>query len=302
MSPEDITLQKGKDIVPENLKDFLSWLLGEEEQKEIKVLSMAQDIIHILSNGKKAMPKNIGLAIAVKSLVRSKELNEVLHKNGHCVSYDTVRLIETCWAENILRSGDGYATIPSNIKYGDFVQAASDNGDYSQENSTQHVTNTVLYQYPLVPGSFIREEVLRKPVRGQRRKTLSSFESKLLLQLPSTQKCYPSTYYSVIQLHQLKPDEKNEIRKTCNAVNMMWILCRNLPTKLFGVELCLQQNIPPWSGFHSLLSVKVSSPTTIGNCRSIPAPPTDIQVVYNMLANVERMLHNLGQMEHAYHG
>ena len=50
------------------------------------LLSMTQDIIHILSNGKKAMPKNIGLAIAVKSLVRSKELNEVLHKNGRCVS------------------------------------------------------------------------------------------------------------------------------------------------------------------------------------------------------------------------
>ena len=98
------------------------------------------------------------------------------------VSHDTVRLIETCWAENILRSGDGYATIPSNVKYGDFVQAASDNGDYSQENSTQHVTNTVLYQYPLVPGSFIREEVLRKPVRGQRRKTsvATSVHSKVL--------------------------------------------------------------------------------------------------------------------------
>ena len=80
---------------------------------------------------------------------------------------------------------------------------------------------------------------------------------------------------------------------------MMWILCRNLPTMLFGVELCVQQNIPPWSGFHSLLSVKVSSPTTIGNCRSIPAPPTDIQVVYNMLVNVERMLRNLGQTEHS---
>ena len=41
--------------------------------------------------------------------------------------------------------GDGYATIPSNISSNIFIQAASDNGDYGQENNSQHVTNTVVY-------------------------------------------------------------------------------------------------------------------------------------------------------------
>ena len=215
------------------------------------------------------------------------------------MSYDTVREIETCWAENILSSGDGYATIPSNIKVGDFVQVATDNGDYSQENSTQHVTNTVLYQYPLTCGSFIRDEVLKKTPKRKKRRTLTSFQSIPLLQLPSTQRCNPPSYYGEISMQHFSSNENDKMREICKAVNMAWILCRNLPTKLFQINVSEPQKIPAWSGFHALLSVNVSSPTTIGNCRSIPAPPTDIQVVYTMLVNVERMLSKLGQTEHA---
>ena len=36
----------------------------------------------------------------------------------------------------------------ANINENIFTQAASNNEDYSQENNSQHVTNTVMYQYP----------------------------------------------------------------------------------------------------------------------------------------------------------
>ena len=51
--------------------------------------------------------------------------------------------LETCWASDMLKDGDGFVTIPTNIIPGVFTQAAFDNGDYGQENSSQHVTNTV---------------------------------------------------------------------------------------------------------------------------------------------------------------
>ena len=41
--------------------------------------------------------------------------------------------------------------------------------------------------------------------------------------------------------------------------------------------------------------MKVTTPTAIGNCRSIPAAPTDIAVVYTMLINIKKILNNLGQ-------
>ena len=43
--------------------------------------------------------------------------------------------------------------------------------------------------------------------------------------------------------------------------------------------------------------MKVTSPTIIGNCRSIPASPTDMNVVYTMLLNVRKILINLGQTD-----
>ena len=51
-----------------------------------------------------------------------------------------------------MNEGEGYSTIPSNIQLNIFMQAAFDNGDYGQGNASQHVTNTVLYQY--TQGSF----------------------------------------------------------------------------------------------------------------------------------------------------
>ena len=82
----------------------------------------------------------------MKSANRSKEF-KYLNNLGHCISYDTVLRIDTSWAMGIMNEGEGYSTIPSNIKPNIFTQAAFDNGDYGQENASQHVQNTVLYQY-----------------------------------------------------------------------------------------------------------------------------------------------------------
>ena len=51
-----------------------------------------------------------------------------LNNLGHCVSYDDILRVETTWESNIIESGDGYATIPSNIIPCLFAEPASDNG------------------------------------------------------------------------------------------------------------------------------------------------------------------------------
>ena len=52
---------------------------------------------------------------------------------------------------------------------------------------------------------------------------------------------------------------------------------------------------PGWTGFRKIVPIKVTSPTTFGNCQSIPAAPTDINVVYNMMINIQKILANLSQ-------
>ena len=44
-----------------------------------------------------------------------------------------------------------------------------------------------------------------------------------------------------------------------------------------------------------MISGKITTPTVIRNCRSVPASPTDISVVYTVLVNIKKMLNNIGQ-------
>ena len=63
------------------------------------------------------------------------------------MNYHEVLGIDAYWAEEIIERGEGYATISTNIVFGECAQATFDNADYGVENSSQHVTNTVIYQY-----------------------------------------------------------------------------------------------------------------------------------------------------------
>ena len=56
--------------------------------------------------------------------------------------------------------------------------------------------------------------------------------------------------------------------------------------------------MPGWTDFRKLVSLIVSFPTSIGNCRTVPASPTDL----NLLRNIKRMLQNIGQSDIAIAG
>ena len=50
-------------------------------------------------------------------------------------------------------NGNVYATEPTNIIPNKFTQDATENSDYMQENSSQHITISMLHQYD-VEGRF----------------------------------------------------------------------------------------------------------------------------------------------------
>ena len=76
-------------------------------------------------------------------------------------------------------------------------------------------------------------------------------------------------------------------------VTWSWILLGGVGKKLFNNETAKHQIIPGWTVFRKCLSLTISSPRRIANCRSIPAFPTDTNVVYTMLINVNKMLVNV---------
>ena len=72
-----------------------------------------------------------------------------------------------------------------------------------------------------------------------------------------------------------------------------WLTSRMVATKIFNFDAV--QNVPGWSTFHSMISAKITTPTVIGNCCSVPASPTEISVVCTVLVNIKKMLNNIGQ-------
>ena len=87
------------------------------------------------------------MGISLKNSLRSKEFITYLYNLGHSIFYGEVLPIEATWVTDILEKVDGFATLPTKLSKFNFLQAASDNGDYGQESTSQHITNIVLYQY-----------------------------------------------------------------------------------------------------------------------------------------------------------
>ena len=72
---------------------------------------------------------------------------------------------------------------------------------------------------------------------------------------------------------------------TSQYMTATWILLRHMSTKLFAVSC--KQIVAGWADFRKLVSLNVSFPTTIGNCRTVPASPADLNVVYTVLRNIK---------------
>ncbi|EDO34446.1 predicted protein [Nematostella vectensis] len=118
---------------------------------ERRVLAIAQDLVYFTTHARIKPPKHIGLAMSVRHLTGSKQLIRMLHRFGHCCSYDDVEVADTSLAqEAIEQSKNRGVVIPSNIYPGSFIQVAADNNDLNEETldgrKTTHATTIVLFQ------------------------------------------------------------------------------------------------------------------------------------------------------------
>ena len=93
-------------IVPNSLYLFLRLLVTGESTSEDndensakdldkKVLSVAQDLVYIVSKCRKLTRKHVGLGLTLHQDTRPKDLVKLVHAAGHCISYDQVGRIDT---------------------------------------------------------------------------------------------------------------------------------------------------------------------------------------------------------------
>ena len=310
---ESLNSENTQKIIPDELYMFLRWLLedsanevphgmlrenSKQPQTHRRIMSFAQDILFSSSKGA-FTPKHIALAITGKHLTGSKELIKILNRFGHCVSYDEVAKYETqCIEHLLLDTSENEVALPSNISAGNFVQAAADNLDFSEETldgkNTTHITTLVLYQRCL-NGRFAKHIPMKK---SSRRKPLSELPlSKNTLNF--SKQCRKLNVPTVLFKSAGSEENSGESDQKKKAVDldMAWVFARICPSKPFSVTLkpLEKQSVPGWSAFNALISTNEPDITNIGYCPVIPSPPTEYSTVYTVMKTVQKMMRRLNQ-------
>lgn len=150
-----LTLEATETLLPVKLFNFLSWVTGmssePEDEKFVKVtddqkwrlLSLAQDVTYLVSKGRKPMPEQTPLAMAVKHLTSSGQLIGLLNGFGHSTSHTAVLEHYTVLAKKEIQNRD--AMLPSSLQKDIFTTVVRDINDFGEETSpeeTQPITPT----------------------------------------------------------------------------------------------------------------------------------------------------------------
>ncbi|KAL2094651.1 hypothetical protein ACEWY4_009370 [Coilia grayii] len=140
------------DRAAEELKKLAGHQKKHEQHVETRVMSVAQDLVYIVSGGKNWTPKHIGLAASLHQATRSKQLVKMFHNAGHIISYRDILRIDTALATHTLSTMDKEtgAIIPANLVQGRFIHFSADNIDINEGTldgqNTFHATQYAAWQ------------------------------------------------------------------------------------------------------------------------------------------------------------
>ncbi|XP_078679324.1 uncharacterized protein LOC144914979 [Branchiostoma floridae x Branchiostoma belcheri] len=304
---EDLTEERAKALVPEELYWFLCSLISNDEnfgascrtpasKDERQILALSQDIIFATSRGRIKMPKHVGLGVSVRHMTGSKQLVQMLNRLGHCCSYDEVEVIDTSLAMEVIAKSENYGVvIPTNISPGAFIQVAADNNDFKEETldgkKTTHATTIVVYQkqqFGPKPKPVVHAD------HSEKRRSFVVDKSTDVLEFGVRKRP---------DVTQYKDQVKNEwfqYNTSLRSINLHkdlgWILMR-MGRTLAGREgeLLEDQTIPSWSAFNMIMSNEPPPQTKVGYCPLIDASSAEYSTVYTVMKQTKTMMAALGQ-------
>ena len=316
-----VTAAEAEEMVPDVLYMFLRWIFDEAARKDAnpirmhsdkerlhrRILSVAQDMIFIDSNGSKDTPKHVGMAISLRHLTGSRTAISMLNQLGHLSSYEKTERIDTAIAESIIaKAEEDGVVLPTNIRPGVFVQAAGDNLDFCEETldgkQATHETSSVFYQRnENLSGSFSTlEEITGERVKKVRK---CSVPNVSLFEMPGETIHFARTSQPPIPFRFKQKWFTLQFKNFDSALkfDMAYILVKLCPTKLFEVNLLKEpldnslKTAPGWSGTNALLCQTEVQVTTIGYCPMLPKPPTDYNTIFTLLTTFQKQMRKLDQ-------
>ena len=289
-----LTMENSKNVVPVSLFNFLAWMTASSDDAQLekhinivengrhnKLMSIAQDIVHVASDGRKLTPKTISLAMSLRQLTGSSSVLNLVNGLGHCMSHKFVLRHETALAQ--LSTSDT-GTVPLGFSKKVSATLAWDNDDFCEETrsgkGTTHVTGGIILQRSDDTNDQIVGERRNLPRLGSlpviseetdpyilgRKVTVDLREA--ITSVPLTKESYMS-----IQNDKRKQDLAFVISRTVDA---------------------FQPLIPNWTGFNTLLaSEHIPSCTKIGYLPIINSSPTELSTINTILKRSQEIADKL---------
>ena len=285
-SPSEICIKSTEKIIPSSLAAFLSWLLGFTtdvsinaysslpEKKYLKVLSIAQDIIYVCSNGTKHTPKSISLGMAVRQITGSHQLTKILNGFGNSVSYSTVLSLDTALAAQNM---DTTVTITKGITSNKFTMLVWDNIDFLEETpsgaGTTHMGNGIIIQHVKPddpsPPPTLQASTVKKSLRSL--KAPQEHLSPYILGRKESPKLYNTNANVDININA---NEESIIAS--QRQEFLYILCKHFCTN--GAKL-----LPGWTGFNTITSSKPRSLSKVAYLPVVDAAVTELSTMNAIL-------------------
>lgn len=318
--------------VPNELYSFFRWVIRgpnstlSTEKKDCEVnqhaMSLAQSTVFMFESKEQVrnknsktlrttreMPRQLGIAIAVRQAFRSKKLVNMLHDFGLCVNYDRVLRLETQIATTVLERmllNDGIY-LPPDIVEGRFIFFAIDNIDFNEDTSdgkcTLHGTSMAIYQRCDAQDKAQITEI-RGRTQNRSLKALPNTVTTLLDCHKPLSKPKSPAYISF----NLKEYSPPELLEAC-LTDLAWLMGRSLvksnkenvyntpstakcigdskevsnESKGLGTIKC---SIPSWSAYNSLLTCEVPK-TRVSVAPLIAAPAHEWKTLLTVLMQAQ---------------
>ena len=263
------------------------------------VMSIAQDMLHVVSNGRLKTPKHVVLPLTMRHLTRSSQLVEILNHFGHSLSNSVIQEVETTMAErHIGLLEEGVIYTPPNIQPNVPVVMCWDNNDINEEtltgHGTTHCTNGILIQRSVPPGVNAASAPRIQQMKGKQKRSFSPQLSKLLPYYAG-KRCGPDNMAIANQdlIYPKFPDSVDEARRKDTA----WCFLRQRHDDDDAGETTGTQMVLSWSGFNASVTSNTPVPSVVGYCPVIEASPTELSTVYTLLKRSVQMGRKLGQAE-----
>lgn len=276
---ENLTFKNAADVLPLELLNFLIVLLGFSdkpsfsekiqitEEKEKKVVAIAQDLIHISTSGRTMTHKAMALGVAVRQISGSQRVIKILNQFGHCCSPDVLYKHDSALTKAI---SDEDVFVPRNIAQEVPSTVVWDNNDFLEETpsgkGTTHVANGIIIQnHPITDDVVIRDKI-------ELPRNASTVQSPPVIIKPYILKKQSSPSFPKISKDNILSSTPSTYVQKEN-VYIIVKFCADL-------DKCL---LPSWTGFNILSHGKPQLKSEIGYLPIIDAPVTDIETVYTIL-------------------